>query len=110
MAPATTEPLRRKRPAVSYARRVDSLTARRDHRMAEVAVLRGDGHQADSFVDKAHTLLTRGWSSANWKAREGILAAVDWLLRMELLRRRKHDPGKLGPIFLSERAHSRSGE
>jgi hypothetical protein len=72
----------------SYAQRTHALVAERDRRMAEIAAMSHDRPERGSFLDKAHTLLTRGWSSANWSARAGILVTVDWLFRMERLRTR----------------------
>ena len=73
---------------LSYARRTHALVAERDRRMAEIAALCQDDSQPGSFLDKAQTLLTRGWSNASWSARAGILVTVDWLFRMERLRTR----------------------
>jgi len=78
----------RKSSGLSYARRTHALVAERDRRMAEIAAMNQDGPQPGSFLDKAQTLLTRGWSTASWSARAGILVTVDWLFRMERLRAR----------------------
>jgi hypothetical protein len=56
--------------------------------LSEIESLRRSGLAPKSFVDKAQTLLTQRWSRATWRSREQLLRTVDWLLRMERLRRR----------------------
>ena len=55
--------------------------------MNEILSLRRKGRVPGSFVEKAITLLTYDWSRATWRSRDGILRTVDWLLRMERVRR-----------------------
>ena len=89
MAPRhATAPARRPRrsePKLSYADRVNSIAAGHERRMNEVLSLRREDAAPETFADRAHALLTQRWSKANWRARERILRAVDWLLHMERL-------------------------
>ncbi|MBX9840621.1 MAG: hypothetical protein K2Z80_02305 [Xanthobacteraceae bacterium] len=56
--------------------------ARRKQLVAEVGRLRGEG-SSSTFADNAMQLLTRWWASTGWNAREELLKAADWLIRVE---------------------------
>ena len=56
--------------------------ARRKELVAEVARLRGEENNS-TFADNAMQLLTRWWASTGWNAREELLKAADWLIRVE---------------------------
>jgi len=70
----------------SQAARFSALLTQRERKMTEIIELRA-GIGPGTFTDKAETLLTRFWSKATWRSREGILRTADWLLRMERKRR-----------------------
>jgi hypothetical protein len=61
--------------------------------MAELALLR-ERRAGSRFIDNAHQLLTRRWSGASWKAREGLLNSAAWLLDVE----RRCDQGVTSPV------------
>jgi hypothetical protein len=71
----------------TYEAQVNAIVAERERKMAEIGSLRRPDHAPGSFVDKAETLLTSGWSKATWHSRENILRTVDWLLHMERVQR-----------------------
>jgi len=79
---------------------MSSIESRRERQMTEIGSLRCPDHMPGSFVDKAETLLTSGWSKATWHSRENILRTVDWLLHMERAQRRgpAHVPAKWVPV------------
>ena len=68
---------------LNYATRVGSIASQRESRLSEIESLRRVGLAPAAFLDKAQTLLTQGWSKANWRSHEQLLRAVDWLFRME---------------------------
>jgi len=80
------------KPNVRYAARVSSIAFERESRLSETESLRRGGLLPESFVDKAETLLTQRWSKATWRSREQLLRTVDWLLRMERMRRKHAGP------------------
>jgi hypothetical protein len=54
----------------------------RSEAMAAIARQRGLGDNANTFLDKAHSLLTRHWVKADWTAREELLKTADWLIQI----------------------------
>ena len=56
--------------------------ARRKELVSEVTRLRGEQNNS-AFADNAMQLLTRWWASTGWNAREELLKAADWLIRIE---------------------------
>jgi hypothetical protein len=55
----------------------------RERLLAEMAMLRKQrGHSLHS-IEKAQTLLTTWWGRANWRTREQLIKAADWLVRLE---------------------------
>jgi hypothetical protein len=62
-------------------RKVDTILARRDRLVAEMAVLRDRG-DASRFINNAQQLMTRWWSTATWNAREELLKTAEWLVRL----------------------------
>jgi hypothetical protein len=75
------------KPKLNYTARVNSIASQRESRLSEIESLRRSGLAPETFVDKAQTLLTQRWSKATWRSRERLLRTVDWLLRMERMRR-----------------------
>jgi hypothetical protein len=63
-------------------RRAEAIMERRQQLVAEVARLRGEENNS-TFADNAMQLLTRWWASTGWTAREELLKAADWLIRVE---------------------------
>jgi len=62
--------------------RINSILARREGLVAELALLRRQGTES-SFTENAQQLLTRWWSGATWDAREELLKSAAWLVRLE---------------------------
>jgi hypothetical protein len=62
--------------------KAESIVVQRERLMADLALLR-KVRAGSRFVENAHRLLTRQWSGATWKAREGLLSAAAWLLELE---------------------------
>lgn len=58
---------------------VDRILLHREKLVTEINSLRGASHH----MDKAQQLLTRWWSTTTWSAREDLLKAADWLIRLE---------------------------
>lgn len=84
----TNMPLRSHRPSgrgqrPNYTNRVKAIALERERRMADVRSLAGQNLAPGSFVHKARTLLTLGWSKATWRSRASIIHTVDWLLDLE---------------------------
>jgi hypothetical protein len=73
-------------------RRPEVVSARREALVAEVTRLRGERRDA-TFADNAMQLLTRWWASTGWAAREELLRAAEWLIRMEQHKGRQQEPG-----------------
>lgn len=48
--------------------------------MAEIAAV--SQSRARPFLEKAHTLLTRAWSRADWRMREQLLKTAAWLINL----------------------------
>ena len=63
-------------------RKVNSILSRRQQLVAEVAQLRQQRNNS-RLIENAQQLLTRWWSPAGWNAREDLLKAVGWLIRIE---------------------------
>jgi hypothetical protein len=63
-------------------RDLDSITAKRERLMSELARLRETcgPHKA---IDNVQQLLTRWWSPASWHAREELLKTAEWFLQLE---------------------------
>jgi hypothetical protein len=59
--------------------------------ITEIMSLRRERGEPGHFLDQALSLLTRHWAKASWRARAGILHAVDWLLHREREDRRKRE-------------------
>lgn len=57
-----------------------AMIQRRDHCMAEIAMLRSNVNACGSLADKARQLLTRHWSVASWRTRADILRTAEWLI------------------------------
>jgi hypothetical protein len=68
------------------------VSARRQELVDELTRLRGERHDA-TFADNAMQLLTRWWASTGWAAREELLRAAEWLIRMEQHKGRHQGPG-----------------
>jgi hypothetical protein len=49
--------------------------------MTQIAALSEGG--ARPFLEKAHTLLTRAWSRADWRMREQLLKTAAWLIDLQ---------------------------
>jgi len=72
-----------KRKTVSPARRqAAAVIDKRERLVAEIASIRKLGHGSELTV-KAERLLTRWWARANWEARERLISAAEWLVRLE---------------------------
>ncbi|ETR78924.1 hypothetical protein X566_02735 [Afipia sp. P52-10] len=54
----------------------------RERLIAQMQDLR-DGAGASESTHKAQQLLTRWWAKADWKAREELLKAAEWVLQIE---------------------------
>jgi hypothetical protein len=68
---------------VSPARRqAAAVIDKRERLVAEIAAIRKLGHGSELTV-KAERLLTRWWARANWEARERLISAAEWLVRLE---------------------------
>ena len=65
-----------------YWQRTTALLAQRDSLMTEIAVARSSAIVPAPLISKARALLTRFWSDANWDAREELLRAAGWLMRV----------------------------
>jgi hypothetical protein len=65
--------------SVEYIGR-QTLIARRDHCMAEIAHFAPGPEHPGSLFDKARQLLTRHWSVSSWRARTDILRTAEWLI------------------------------
>jgi hypothetical protein len=63
-------------------RKINSILARRERLLAEVALPRRRG-EASRFIENAQQLLTRWWSTTSWDGREKLLNSADWLVRLE---------------------------
>lgn len=63
-------------------RRAAAVIGERERLVAEIAAIRKLGQASDLSV-KAERLLTRWWARANWDARERLITAAEWLLRLE---------------------------
>ena len=70
-----------RKPAASK-RRAALVIGQRERLVAEIAAIRKLG-QASDLTAKAEGLLTRWWARANWEARERLISAAEWLLRLE---------------------------
>jgi hypothetical protein len=66
----------------SPRRKADSIVARRQELMTELAALRARCGSS-RFLENAEQLLTRWWSAATWNRREQILKSAGWLIRLE---------------------------
>jgi hypothetical protein len=75
-------------------RNLNSVLARRESLVTEVALLRSRGGPS-TFADSAQTLLTRFWSARDLNAQEDLLKSVEWLV---LLERRREAAGIRQPI------------
>ncbi len=70
-----------RKPAASK-RRAATVIGQRERLVAEIAAIRKLGQASDLSV-KAEGLLTRWWARASWEARERLITAAEWLLRLE---------------------------
>lgn len=62
--------------------RADEIAAQRDQLVAELRRLEtADGPPAD-FAAKARDLLTRAWAKADWKGRQDLLKAAQWMVHL----------------------------
>src|SRR5262245_8820909 len=77
-----------RRPKPAPRRRVNDIVVRRDRLVSALASLRERDDAPSPSVEKALTLLTRWWSGADWSAREELLNAAEWLVRLERMRGR----------------------
>jgi hypothetical protein len=66
----------------SQRQRVDDILRRRERLIAETQMLGAVEGCAES-AKKAQQLLTRWWAKADWNAREELLRATEWVLRIE---------------------------
>ena len=55
----------------------------RERLFAELTILRELRGSSARAVETAQCLLTRWWAKANWRKREQLLKAADWLIRLE---------------------------
>jgi hypothetical protein len=80
-------PLPRRFAAVSSTRaKPAAIDAARDRLVAETQMLdRLEGASAKT-LKTARLLLTRLWAKADWRRREELLRAADWLIRAETSR------------------------
>ncbi len=73
-----------------------AIDASRANYMAIIDKFRLLTGETNSFVEKAHRLLTSHWSGATWAARMEILKTVDWLIRIATSMREPR-PAALAP-------------
>jgi hypothetical protein len=67
----------------SQRQRIDSILRQRDRLIAEVQGL-STTKGCSEPAKKAQQLLTRWWARADWKAREELLRAAEWVIRVEV--------------------------
>ena len=68
---------------VSPARRqAAAVIDKRERLVAEITTIRKLGLGSE-LTAKAERLLTRWWARANWEARERLISAAEWLVRLE---------------------------
>ncbi len=66
-------------------RDVEAIISRRQQRIDDVTFLRERG-ASSKLIDNAQQLLTRWWSTADWKSRGELLKTAEWLVRLETRR------------------------
>lgn len=66
--------------------------------MTELREARGPTARA---VETARLLLTKQWIKANWRTREQLIKAADWLVRLEGIRRAQ-SPARGGVLTAAE--------
>jgi shikimate kinase len=69
-------------PRQTSRQRVDQIVRQRERLIAEVQDFGAEQGRSES-AQKAQQLLTRWWAKADWKAREELLKAAEWLIQME---------------------------
>lgn len=69
-------------PRQTSRQRVDQIVRQRERLIAEVQNFSAEQGRSES-AQKAQQLLTRWWAKADWKAREELLKAAEWLIQMD---------------------------
>jgi hypothetical protein len=64
----------------------DTIEAKRDEQLAEIARIRTRRGKLEGCSKNAYLMLTRGWGRASWHVRAELLRASGWLLYLERLR------------------------
>jgi hypothetical protein len=82
----------------TYKKRVHAIAMQRERAMADLRSLDCQNPAPGSFVNKAQTLLTLGWSKANWRSRASIIRTVGWLLHLEHAHRTRRAEGADGAV------------
>lgn len=59
------------------------IETQRERLFAELAQLREVRGPSARSIETARVLLMRWWGKANWRTREQLLRAADWLIRLE---------------------------
>ncbi|MBI3704428.1 MAG: hypothetical protein HY244_11435 [Rhizobiales bacterium] len=59
------------------------IETKRKRLFAELTMLREMRGPSARAAETAQHLLTRWWAKANWRKREQLLRAADWLIRLE---------------------------
>jgi hypothetical protein len=59
------------------------IETERTRLFAELTMLRELRGPSARAIETARLLLTRSWAKASWRAREQLLRAADWLIRLE---------------------------
>lgn len=69
-------------PRQTSRQRADQIVRQRERLIAEVQDFNA-GQERSESAQKAQQLLTRWWAKADWKAREELLKAAEWLIEVE---------------------------
>ena len=67
----------------SSRRNYAAIEAARNRLFAELTKLRSEHGPAARAAETAQVLLTRSWARASWSAREKLIGAAEWLLRLQ---------------------------
>lgn len=72
----------RKRPAAAPAKQA-LIEKERNRLFDEVMMLREARGASGNALETARLLLTKQWIKANWRTREQLIKAAEWMLRVE---------------------------
>lgn len=62
------------------------MEKQRDRLLDEVMLMREAQGAASQALETVRLLLTQQWIKADWRARERLITAADWMLRVESAR------------------------